>query len=64
MLDEDELEEGLETGVLTAEDAAAARADAERLVAEWPFPTGWEDWRPDPGWEPPSLPAGWDTVED
>ena len=35
-----------------------------RLVDEWPFPTGWEDWRPDPGWEPPTLPAGWDTVED
>jgi len=63
LLDEDELEEGLERGVLTAEDAAAARAGAARIVAEWPFPTGWEDWRPDPGWEPPSLPAGWDKVE-
>ena len=62
LLDEDELEEGLESGVLTEEDAAAARADAARLVAEWPFPTGWEDWRPEPGWEPPILPAGWDTV--
>jgi hypothetical protein len=64
LLDEDELEEGLESGVLTDEDAAAARADAARLVKEWPFPTGWEDWRPDPGWEPPTLPAGWDKVGD
>ena len=64
LLDEDELAEGLERGVLTAEDEVAARADAARLVEEWPFPTGWEDWRPDPGWEPPTLPAGWDTVED
>ena len=63
LLDEDELEDGLASGVLTAEDEARARADAARLVEEWPFPTGWEDWRPDPGWEPPSLPAGWDTVE-
>jgi Protein of unknown function (DUF402) len=62
LLDEDELAEGLERGVLTEEDAAAAHADAERIAAEWPFPTGWEDWRPDPGWEPPSLPAGWDKV--
>jgi Protein of unknown function (DUF402) len=62
LLDEDELEEGLEHGVLNEEDEAAARADAERIVAEWPFPTGWEDWRPDPGWEPPTLPAGWDKV--
>ena len=62
LLDEDELAEGLESGVLTAEDEAAARADAARLVEEWPFPTGWEDWRPDPRWEPPRLPAGWDVV--
>jgi Protein of unknown function (DUF402) len=64
LLDEDELEQGLREGVLTAQDAAAARADAERIVAEWPFPTGWEDWRPDPGWEPPRLPAGWDVVQE
>ena len=30
--------------------------------AEWPFPTGWEDWRPDPAWPVPQLPAGWDVV--
>jgi hypothetical protein len=64
LLDEDELEEGLERGVLTEDDAAAARADAERLVAEWPFPTGWEDWRPDPRWAPPRLLAGWDVVDE
>ena len=64
LLDEDELEEGLESGVLTEDDAAAARADAARIREEWPFPTGWEDWRPDPRWEPPRLPAGWDVVED
>jgi hypothetical protein len=63
VLDEDELAEGLESGVFTEDDAARARADAARIVEEWPFPTGWEDWRPDPGWEPPSLPAGWDVVD-
>lgn len=62
ILDEDELEEGLQVGVFTEEDAALARAEAARIVAEWPFPTGWEDWRPDPSWEPPSLPAGWNLV--
>lgn len=56
LLDEDELEEALERGVLTAADAAAAREDAERIVAEWPFPTGWEDWQPDPAWPVPELP--------
>ena len=63
VLDEDELEEGLESGVLTDEDAAAAHAHAARILEEWPFPTGWEEWRPDPRWESPRLPAGWDVVE-
>jgi predicted RNA-binding protein associated with RNAse of E/G family len=61
-LDEDELEQALAAGLLTPEDAAAARAEGERVLAEWPFPTGWEDFRPDPRWEPPQLPAGWDVV--
>jgi hypothetical protein len=63
ILDEDELEEGRRTGVFTEDDELQARADAARIVEEWPFPTGWEDWRPDPRWEPPSLPVGWDVVE-
>jgi Protein of unknown function (DUF402) len=62
LLDEDELEEGLRAGVFTEEDAATARAEARRLVAEWPFPTGWEEWRPDPAWPVPMLPEGWERV--
>jgi hypothetical protein len=61
-LDEDELAEALEVGAITPEGAEAARAEGERVVAEWPFPTGWEDWRPPPEWEPPPLPEGWDVV--
>ena len=33
-----------------------------RVLEEWPFPTGWEDWRPDPSWPIPQLPDGWDRV--
>jgi predicted RNA-binding protein associated with RNAse of E/G family len=61
-LDEDELDEGLRRGVLTRADADAARAEGERIVAERPWPTGWEAWRPDPGWPVPQLPSGWDVV--
>jgi hypothetical protein len=43
-------------------DAAAVRAEAARVLEEWPFPTGWEDWRPDPYWPIPQLPVGWDRV--
>ncbi len=45
--DEDELEQAAALGIV---DAAAVRAEAERVLDEWPFPTGWEDWRPDPTW--------------
>jgi hypothetical protein len=60
--DEDELAEQVELGCFTAEEAAAARAEGERVLAEWPFPTGWEDWRPDPSWPVPELPVVWDVV--
>jgi uncharacterized protein len=59
--DEDELERAVELGLFTPHDASAARAAGERVLAERPWPTGWEDWRPDPQWPPPSLPQGWDT---
>jgi uncharacterized protein DUF402 len=61
-LDEDELQQALAMGLLSTEEAASARAEGERVLAEWPFPTGWEDFRPDPRWELPELPAGWDVV--
>jgi len=61
--DEDELEDAVQAGLISAEDAEAARSEGERVLAEWPFPTGWEDWRPDPRWELPRLPAGWDVVD-
>jgi len=57
--DEDELEQAAAAGLL---DADAVRAEAARVLEEWPFPTGWEDWRPDPAWPVPQLPEGWDRV--
>jgi uncharacterized protein len=57
--DEDELEVAVEVGFFSAAQAAEFRAEGERVLAEWPFPTGWEAWRPDPDWSTPSLPSGW-----
>ena len=57
--DEDELEQAAAVGLL---DPVAVRAEADRVLQEWPFPTGWEDWRPDPAWPVPQLPEGWDRV--
>jgi hypothetical protein len=60
--DEHELEAAVRLGRFTSGEAAAIRAEGERVIAEFPFPTGWEDWRPDPAWPVPHLPAGWDVV--
>ncbi len=57
--DEHELEQAAAAGLL---DASEVRAEAARVLDEWPFPTGWEDWRPDPSWPAPVLPVGWDVV--
>jgi hypothetical protein len=57
--DEDELEQAGAAGLV---DPDEVRAEAARVLAEWPFPTGWEGWRPDPGWRVPRLPHGWDRV--
>ena len=57
--DEADLEFVENVGIARAQDV---RAEGERVIAEWPFPTGWEDWRPDPAWPAPELPAGWDVV--
>jgi hypothetical protein len=37
-------------------DEAAVRAEGKRVLAERPWPTGWEDFRPDPTWPIPDLP--------
>jgi hypothetical protein len=60
--DDDELDGVTELGRFTPEEAARIRAEGERVIAERPWPTGWEDWSPDPSWPLPELPAGWNVV--
>jgi uncharacterized protein len=60
--DEDELEVALRHGHHTPDEATAMRDEGERVRTEWPFPTGWEDWRPDPAWALPELPVDWHVV--
>jgi len=59
--DEDELEQAVALGRFTDDEARAIRAEGERVLAEKPWPTGWEEWRPDPAWPLPELPEGWDV---
>ncbi len=47
--DEDELETWVARGVCEPELAERIRAEGESVLARAPWPTGWEEWRPDPG---------------
>ena len=60
--DEHDFAEAQELGILDAAAAAEVRAEGERVIAERPWPTGWEDWRPPPEWEPLPLPENWHVV--
>ena len=65
--DEDELETFVDCGVFGPELAGRLRAEAERVLRrlehdEPPFAERWHDWRPDPGWELPRLPEGWERL--
>jgi predicted RNA-binding protein associated with RNAse of E/G family len=62
LVDENELEHAVAQGRIATGEADAVRAEAERVLAEHEFPTGWEDFRPDPAWRPPRLPDGWDEI--
>ena len=57
--DEDELAAAGELGLV---DVTVIRSDAERALAEQPWPTGWEGFEPDPSWSIPALPDGWDHL--
>lgn len=60
--DEDDFARAKELGVLDEVSAAAVRAEGERVIAERPWPTGWEDWRPPDAWIPLPLPDDWSIV--
>jgi hypothetical protein len=53
--DVEELEEWVSRGRFTRKEVREIWAEGERVLAEWPFPTGWEDWIPDPTWPVPEL---------
>jgi hypothetical protein len=65
--DREGLEESVRAGRFTPEQAAAIRAEGERVAGEldagrrW-WDGGWAAWTPDRSWTPEPLPEGWDAV--
>lgn len=65
--DEEELEDAVLLGIIDPAQAAAIRAEGERVIQRLeerlpPFCDGWERWQPDPAWPVPALPDGWDRL--
>jgi len=56
--DEDEFAEGIRHGLFADAEAAAIRAEGERVMRRTRLPTGWEDGPPPEG-APPRLPDDW-----
>jgi hypothetical protein len=64
--DEEEFAAAQRIGRFTPAQAAGVRAEGEAMVAAiarraWPFGETWAAWRPDPAWDLPALPEGWDA---
>ena len=65
--DEDEFQIAIDRNLFSAELAEAVRSEAVSVIrraeaGEPPFCDPWPDWRPEPSWGLPLLPAGWDRV--
>ncbi|MDP2920648.1 MAG: hypothetical protein Q8O43_10590 [Dehalococcoidia bacterium] len=64
--DEDEFEEAIALGLISPAKARELRAEGERVVrllqSGKSIFSGWENWRPDPRWQVPVLPEGWDIL--
>jgi hypothetical protein len=63
--DDDELDTFVRRGVFDPALAERVREEGLRVARraernEPPFDGPWPDWRPDPSWTLPELPAGWD----
>lgn len=65
--DEDEIELAVERHRLTSSEAAAIRAEGERVVEKigarhWPFDHSLDGWRPNPEWPVPVLRDAWNEA--
>jgi hypothetical protein len=65
--DLDDYQTALEHGIVSAEykweiDNVKPEIFDKLEKRQYPFDGSWLDWKPDPGWAPPKLPANWDKI--
>ena len=64
--DEDELQEAMALGLISLEQSKALYVKGEQvrdlIMSGKSIFNKWEKWRPNPNWETPVLPEGWDVI--
>jgi len=65
--DEDDYQEAIDHGLISAEwmqsiEEAKFEIFNKLEKRQYPFDGSWLDWKPDPGWAPPTLPENWDKI--
>jgi hypothetical protein len=64
--DEDEFQEAIDLGLIPPQQAKMFRAEGEKalklLQSGNSIYNSWEYWQPDPSWQVPVLPEGWEMV--
>jgi hypothetical protein len=65
--DLDDYRRGIASGILLTEwiqamEAAKLEVFHKLETRQSPFDGSWLNWRPDPGWSPPTLPQNWDKI--
>jgi predicted RNA-binding protein associated with RNAse of E/G family len=65
--DEEELQEAIKVGLISPEGAKSLYAKGEEIrdliMSGKSIFNGWEHWKPDPSWNMPVLPEGWDIFK-
>jgi predicted RNA-binding protein associated with RNAse of E/G family len=64
--DEDEFQEAIDLGLISTQEAKFFRTEGEKVLkllqSGNSIFNNWERWQPDPSWEVPVLPDGWDII--
>ena len=65
--DEDDYQKAIDHGLISPEWMQGIETAKPEILdriekRQYPFDGSWLDWKPDPGWSPPTLPENWDKI--
>ena len=65
--DVNDYQKAIECGIISSECIQGIETSKPEILEQlenrrYPFDGSWLDWKPDPSWSPPKLPANWDKI--